>query len=520
MTGPILSLPENDETYILDTDACDTGLSAVLSQVQSGEERVIAYASRTMSAAERKYETTRKELLVVAYGLKQFRQYLLGHHIVIRTDHAALFWLRRTPEPMPQLARWLTLIEQYDYEVAHRPGKRHGNADGLSRKPDRRPLTDEEEDNNEYDCELDELSPRKMRVIQDAEDGVTVSVREILCRQQRDDPELGDVIAMRVADEKPPNKEKLQTHTELTKKMVSRWKDLKIYDGLVYRRKKSPHVGEPDFMQLLLPRSQVDKALQQCHAGTVAEHFGIQKTIDQVRRRFYWSTWKEDTRRFCQRCPECTGYHRGKLAKQGPLQPVLPGAPYERWYIDLTGPHPKSYRGNIWILTCLDRWSKWIETFPLQNKEAETVAKVLVKQVFTRFGAPLSILSDREKEVDGRIINEVCRLFAIEKLRTTLYKPSTNQLKRFHRTMNSVLAKTVAENQRDWDVRLSYVMAAFRATSHDTTGYSQIFLMLGRETRAPPDLAYGLPEEESDENYDRFVEQMREKLVTAYTAVR
>jgi len=75
-----------------------------------------------MSVAEGKYETTRKKLLAVVCGLKQFRQYLLGRHIIYRTDHAALSWLRRTPEPMPQLARWLTLIEQYDYEVAHRSG--------------------------------------------------------------------------------------------------------------------------------------------------------------------------------------------------------------------------------------------------------------------------------------------------------------------------------------------------------------------------------------------------------------
>jgi len=105
------------------------------------------------------------------------------------------------------------------------------------------------------------------------------------------------------------------------------------------------------------------------------------------------------------------------------------------------------------------------------------VAKVLVEQVFTRFGAPLFILSNQGKEVDGRIMNKVCRLFGIEKLRTTPYKPFTNQVERFHRTMNSVLAKTVAENQRDWNVRLPYVMAAFRATRHDTTGYSPNFLV-------------------------------------------
>ena len=101
---------------------------------------------------------------------------------------------------------------------------------------------------------------------------------------------------------------------------------------------------------------------------------------------------------------------------------------------------------------------------------------------------PLSILSDQGKEVDGRIMREVCRLFDIEKLRTTPYKPSTNQVERFHRTMNSVLAKTVSEHQRDWDLHLSFALAAFRATRHDSTGYSPNYLVFGREVRTPVDI--------------------------------
>ena len=92
-------------------------------------------ASDVYKRQERNYETTRKELLAIVYGLKQFRQYLTGRHFVICTDHAALSWLRRTPEPMPQLARWLTFIEGFSYEVVHRDGKKHSNADGLSRRP-------------------------------------------------------------------------------------------------------------------------------------------------------------------------------------------------------------------------------------------------------------------------------------------------------------------------------------------------------------------------------------------------
>lgn len=118
---PILALPKDEGMYILETDASDFALESVLSQVQDGTERVIAFGSRTLNQSELKYETTRKELLAIVNGLKQFRQYLLGRHFVIRTDHAELSWLRRTPK-QAQLARWLTFIEQYVYEVVHRDG--------------------------------------------------------------------------------------------------------------------------------------------------------------------------------------------------------------------------------------------------------------------------------------------------------------------------------------------------------------------------------------------------------------
>jgi len=96
--------------YILDIDVSDSALGSVLSQVQDGTKRVIAFGSRTLSQSELKCETTRKELLAIVNKMKLSRQYLLGRHFVIRTKHAALSWLRRTREVMPQLARWLTFI--------------------------------------------------------------------------------------------------------------------------------------------------------------------------------------------------------------------------------------------------------------------------------------------------------------------------------------------------------------------------------------------------------------------------
>ena len=95
-------MPTDLDKYILDTDASDTAIGAVLSQIQGGEERLIAYASRTYSRAEKNYCTTRKELLAVVYFTKHFKQYLLGSHFLIRTDHAVLAWLQRASELMGQ----------------------------------------------------------------------------------------------------------------------------------------------------------------------------------------------------------------------------------------------------------------------------------------------------------------------------------------------------------------------------------------------------------------------------------
>ena len=134
-TAPIIALPHEEGEFRLDTDASDWAIGAVLSQSQDGCERVIAYGSRLLSIAEVHYCTTRKELLAIVYFVKYFKQYLLGRKFLIRSDHAALQWLRRTPNPVGQQARWLEQLAPFDFEIQHRPGTRHGNADGLNRNP-------------------------------------------------------------------------------------------------------------------------------------------------------------------------------------------------------------------------------------------------------------------------------------------------------------------------------------------------------------------------------------------------
>jgi len=109
-------------------------VGAVLSQVQDGREVVVAYYSKALSAPEKNYCTTRKELLAVVKAVKHFRPYLYGRSFRLRTHHASLIWLCRWAEPSSQVAQWLEILAEFSYRIEHWPGKKHGNADGLNRR--------------------------------------------------------------------------------------------------------------------------------------------------------------------------------------------------------------------------------------------------------------------------------------------------------------------------------------------------------------------------------------------------
>lgn len=132
-TAPVLSYPREVGLLILDTDASDVGIGSVLSQIQDGEEKPLAYGSKKLSKQQARYCVTRRELLAIVVFLAEFRHWLLGGKFLIRTDHSSLRWLMNFKEPQGQLARWLEYIQEYDFDIVHRAGKKHQNADALSR---------------------------------------------------------------------------------------------------------------------------------------------------------------------------------------------------------------------------------------------------------------------------------------------------------------------------------------------------------------------------------------------------
>jgi transposase InsO family protein len=517
-SAPVLALPNDNDPYILDTDASDNALGVVLSQVQNGQERVIAYASRRYADAESRYCITRRELLAVVYGLRQFRVYLLGRHFKLRTDHAPLTWLRTTPEPIGQQGRWLDLIAEFSFDVEHRPGLRHNNADALSRIPCRQCGREEVE----AVSRADEMW-RAVSAATQADSNVDhdawgpVKLREA----QMADPNLCSLMSW--LEDSPAtlrNASLLRAEGRQTKAYAAQWPQLFLKEGVLLRRFVDSR-GQPQCNQLIPPPACRKEIIRLAHTGLTGGHLGLKKTLAQVQRRAYWYEWRADVARFCRQCTECAAYHRGPPPRSSVLQQMVVGAPFERVGIDLTGPHPRSRNGFNYILTYVDHFSKWAEAVPLRNKETITVANALVDKIFTRIGLPLEILSDQGKEFDSGLVHELCVRLEIHKIRTSAYKPSTNGVaERFHRTLNSMMGRVVSENQRDWCSRLPSIMAAYRAARHDSTGYSPNFLVFGRELTAPIDLVLGRPEGDVYRSTDEYVEQKLSMMEDAHALVR
>ena len=248
LSPPILSFPQFDKTFVVDTDASQDGLGAMLSQ--DGERHVIAYASRVLTKAERQYCATRREMLAVVWAVRYFRAYLWGCCFVICTDHNSLQWLNSFKDPQGQVARWLDILAEYDFRIQHRPGAKHGNADALSRLPCKQcglgappPHIDPVEDGN-----CDDVSNAAMaantRLDGDPKQG------------QKEDVDLQQVVSWLLSNNIPPALPTSGSYWLQT--LWSQKNQLLLKDGILYRQWLDvPGGGCNHHLQLVVPKSWI-----------------------------------------------------------------------------------------------------------------------------------------------------------------------------------------------------------------------------------------------------------------------
>ena len=239
-----------------------------------------------------------------------------------------------------------------------------------------------------------------------------------------------------------------------------------VRDGILYR--DFVHAdGSRKWLQVIVPAALRMELVRVAHDCPTGGHFGQRRTADQVQRRAYWPSWRQAVERCCRECEVCARVHRGRPPRQGPLQPLDVNGPMDRLHIDLCGPFPRS-DGKVYILTCVDAFTRYLTATALPNKEATTVAEALVRHTFCLLGLPRQILTDLGSEFQNHIMQEVLQTMHVTQLKTTSFHPACNgRGERVHRTLNALMSKLVADNQKDWARLLPQCTFAYNVSRSD-----------------------------------------------------
>eukprot|EP00731_Ephydatia_muelleri_P003311 Em0001g3311a len=505
-TSPILAYPDFEIEFTVDCDASGDGLGAVLSQCIGGGENVISYASRSLTKPEKKYCATRKEMLALVWAVGQFRPYLLGRPFTVRTDHSALQWLYSFKEPEGQVARWLESLAEYEFTVQHRPGKKHTNADALSRVPcqDAPAVNANSIPLDRTDSWLSQLSKREIRELQSRDEGIEQVIEWVehpKTQPQRCPPSASHVM----------------------KSLWHQKKYLEVIDGVLYRRWEDAGGGGLNkCFQLVIPPSLVPTVLAELHDSPTAGHLGVGKVLEKVRRRFYWVGQRRDVQGWCDSCNLCGSTKSPPKHRHAPLQADVSTTPMQRVAMDILGPLPLTPRSNKYVLVIGDYFTKWTEAFAIPDMETVTVARVFVNEFVSRFGAPTHLHTDQGRSFESSLIKELCQLMGIVKTRTTPYHPqSDGMIERFNRTLLSMLRMAAVDDESNWDLKLPCLMLAYRTSVHEATKHTPFSLMFGREVQLPIDVMFGLPTGSGQPtNVPVYVKELRKWLSEAYERVR
>lgn len=428
VSAPILSCPDFEKHFYLQTDASNTGLGAVLYQKYEEGDKVIAYASRSLTPAERKYSTTEHECLAVLWAVERFRPYLEGMPFTVLTDHQSLKWLHNLKDPQGRLARWAIKLQQYQFSIEHRSGKLNVAADALSRIHENVVGT--------MELSFDDLDPWYVKMVE-------------------------------------------RIKSEPAKYPNWRVEGVQLFKRIVDRRKI---LGEECPWKAVVPKSKRRDLLFDCHDHPMSGHLGGFKTLQRLREHYYWPGMASDTARYVGRCETCLAHKPLQRAPAGLMgQQRIATRPWQLVSADIMGPLPLSSNQNRFIIAFSDYFSKYSVFVPVRSATAKAVSTVLEKEVVLMFGAPQTVICDNGPQFKSREFKAKAAEYHIEITYTPHYHPQANPMERPNRVIKTLISSYVKENQRRWDKELTKLAFAIKTAVHEVTGYSPAYINFGRE---------------------------------------
>lgn len=461
ISKPILKIFNSLEKTELHTDASSKGIAGILMQYEGKELKPVSYFSRATSRDESLYHSYDLETLAVVESIKRFRIYLFGIHFKIITDCSAVRSTFEKKDILPRVARWWLSIQEYDFEIEHRPGEKIKHVDALSRNPVSNVL-------------------------------LIDTVDWILTLQMQDEQIR---LIKRKLDE-ANDRDILNTYS---------LKNDKLYRKVLNGKYK-----------LVLPKSARFNLLRKYHDEI--GHVGLERCLTLIKEKFWFKNMNKFVKKYVSSCLDCH-YKRGNYGKQeGYLFPIdKPREPLHTWHIDHLGPFSKSHKGNSYILVIVDSFAKFVFARACKTVGAQEVVDHLA-DLFSMFGTPKRIISDRGKAFTSTKFKSFTTAYQVKHILNAVSSPRSNgQVERYNRTILDGL-NTSVNNENEWQKSLPNVIWGINNTINKSTGFTPHLLMFGYNKNRHADIGddeFDIPNDiqlKAKDSMDRQARKMKERF--------
>ena len=553
LQAPILSFPDFNKPFLLETDASRRGLGAVLSQKQAdGRYHPITYASCVVNETEQRYHSNKQEFLALKWAVtEQFHEYLSPYgknqnQFVVHTDNNPLTYIFSSANLDAAGQQWVAHLASYNFSLEHQKGKDNTVADFLSQMNERLP----EEEVQEY---LNQIPYPGVKAVLDnaitpieehAEQGVRLTPdHQGGCQEEAVEARPARLATTNVTDWKQEQKEdpvlyqvakhlrvlhetfKAALHKVLDKKATATYvkakEQLLIKNGLLYRKTWQGQTNKIVF-QFVVPQRHRGAALDGCHRE--AAHQGQCHSTALMQECFWWPGMTRDLRNHIKKCGCCRKYEAAPPV--APMKPLACSEPGELLHVDFTSIEetvPLKEDPVIHnVLVLQDHFSKYIVAYVVKDQTARTAVETLRNGYFGLFSAPAYLVSDQGKAFTGHVITHLCELYGVQKLRTSPYHAQTNgQVERMNQTIICMISKLEEDRKVCWSEHLPELLLAYNATHSAVTGYSPYYLLFGRRPRIPVDYLFPtLRDSPHQTKMEVSVAAMQKRLKEAFTVAR
>lgn len=430
-TAPVLTHADFSLPFYIQCDASMLGVGGVLFQIKEGDEHPIAYMSRKLNPAQRNYSVTELECLAAIFCIREFRCYIEGMRFTVITDHAALKWLMEKKDLAGRLARWSLELQSFNFTIEHRKGAANIVPDALSR------------------AAVEETSHVGIPLVLDDEEFSTDAYNEL-------------------RDTVKSNKNNLP--------------DVEERNGIVYKRTDCRSGVEDELLwKIWVPEGLRKGLMETSHNPPSASHGGVDKTINLIKRQYFWPGMSKDIREFIANCQICKETKAPNCSLRPPMgSPAIAERPFQNMYVDLIGPYPRSKSGNSFILIILDQLSKFVWLKPLRKATAVSIVRYIESDIFHLVGVPETILSDNGKQFISKEFLTLLNRYGVRHIKTATHAPQVNASERVNRSIIAAIRAYVTQDQSTWDVHISSIASALRNATHSSTTYSPYFTVFGQ----------------------------------------